>query len=180
MNLYGPKQLADSMRLVRKNTIAIAEDVPEEQYDYRPAPDSRSVRETLLHMASMTLFDWHIHEEQRRTSMEGFDFREFFAGLPTNEKRGLSKEEIIVVLHEEGHRWCDWVEKLSEAQAAEIVTRGAAGPGGKSRFEMLIGTKEHEMHHRAQLMVIERLLGIVPHLTRSRQRPAETTQKSTA
>jgi len=33
---------------------------------------------------------------------------------------------------------------------------------------MLIGTKEHEMHHRAQLMVIERLLGIVPHLTRKR------------
>jgi len=29
--------------------------------------------------------------------------------------------------------------------------------------------KEHEMHHRAQLTVIERLLGIVPHLTRNRQ-----------
>jgi uncharacterized damage-inducible protein DinB len=34
---------------------------------------------------------------------------------------------------------------------------------------MLLGTKEHEMHHRAQLTVIERLLGIVPHLTRKRQ-----------
>jgi uncharacterized damage-inducible protein DinB len=31
---------------------------------------------------------------------------------------------------------------------------------------MLIGVKEHEMHHRGQLMLIERLLGIVPHLTR--------------
>jgi len=34
---------------------------------------------------------------------------------------------------------------------------------------MLLGTKEHEMHHRGQLMVIERLIGIVPHLTRNRQ-----------
>ena len=34
---------------------------------------------------------------------------------------------------------------------------------------MLLGAKEHEMHHRAQLMVIERMLGIVPHLTRARQ-----------
>jgi uncharacterized damage-inducible protein DinB len=34
---------------------------------------------------------------------------------------------------------------------------------------MLLGVKEHEMHHRAQLMVIERHLGIVPHLTRQRQ-----------
>ena len=44
-------------------------------------------------------------------------------------------------------------------------------PGGisKNRFEMLLGTKEHEMQHRAQLTVIERLLSIVPHLTRNRQ-----------
>jgi hypothetical protein len=43
MNLYEPMQLVDSMHVVRKNTIAIAEDIPEAQYDYRPAPDSRSV-----------------------------------------------------------------------------------------------------------------------------------------
>ena len=95
MSLYEPKQLADSMRVVRKNTIAIAEDIPETQYDYRPSPDSRSVRETLLHIASMTHFDLHIHEEQRRDSMDGFDFREFFAGLPTYEKSALSKKEIL-------------------------------------------------------------------------------------
>ena len=29
-----------------------------------------------------------------------------------------------------------------------------------------ITPKEHEMHHRAQLMVCQRLLGITPHLTR--------------
>lgn len=180
MNLYGPKQLADSMRVVRKNTIAIAEDIPETQYDYRPTADSRSVRETLLHMASLMFFDFHIHENQRRTSMEGFDFPGFFAGLPTNEKRGLSKEEILATLRLEGDRWCDWVEKLPEAQLAELVTGAVAGGGGKSRFAMLIGTKEHEMHHRAQLMVLERLLGIVPHLTRNRQRPVDTSQKTTA
>jgi uncharacterized damage-inducible protein DinB len=38
-----------------------------------------------------------------------------------------------------------------------------------ARFEMLLGTKEHEMHHRGQLMLIERILGIVPHLTRHMQ-----------
>lgn len=36
----------------------------------------------------------------------------------------------------------------------------------KSRFEMLIAPKEHEMHHRGQWMVIERMLGITPYLTR--------------
>src|SRR6195256_4835884 len=138
MNLYTPKQLADSMRVVRKNTIVIAADIPEAQYDYRPAPDSRSVRETLLHMASMTLFDFHIHEEQKLTSMEGFDFRGFFAGLPTNEECSLPKSEIVAVLRDGGEHWCDWVQKRPEARAVEFVTRGGAGPGDKSRFEMLI------------------------------------------
>jgi uncharacterized damage-inducible protein DinB len=42
-------------------------------------------------------------------------------------------------------------------------------PAVKTRFEMLLGAKEHEMHHRGQLMLIERMLGIVPHLTRQMQ-----------
>ena len=49
MSFYGPKQLAGSMRTVRKNTILIAEDIPEKDYGYRPVPESRSVTETLVH-----------------------------------------------------------------------------------------------------------------------------------
>ena len=53
-------------------------------------------------------------------------------------------------------------------------------PGGalKTRFEMLAGTKEHEMRHRGQLMLMERLLGIVPHLTRNRQARRDALAKS--
>ena len=34
---------------------------------------------------------------------------------------------------------------------------------------MLLGVKEHEMHHRGQLMLVQRLLGMVPPLTRQRE-----------
>jgi uncharacterized damage-inducible protein DinB len=34
---------------------------------------------------------------------------------------------------------------------------------------MLLSPKEHEMHHRGQLMVLQRMLGITPHLTRNMQ-----------
>ena len=34
---------------------------------------------------------------------------------------------------------------------------------------MILSVKEHEMHHRGQLMLIERLVGVVPHLTREMQ-----------
>src|SRR5260370_35331856 len=111
-------------------------------------------------MASMTLFDLHIHEEQKHTSMEGFDFRGFFAGLPTNEKSSLPKAEIVAALRDGGEHWCDWVEKLPEARAVEFLTRGGAGPGDKNRCQMPIGRKKHAIHHRAQRPVVERRRGI--------------------
>jgi len=112
-------------------------------------------------------------ERNKATVLEAFDT------LFNKRPRRKLKPRSWQCCANEGERWCDLVEKLLEARAVEIVTRGGAGPGGKSRFEMLIDSKEHEMHHRAQLMVIERLLGIVPHLTRKRQRPQESAQRST-
>ena len=53
-----------------------------------------------------------------------------------------------------------------EAQGARILPDAEAVFG---EAEMVLGVKEHEMHHRAKLMVVERMLGIVPHLTRARQ-----------
>ena len=166
MNLYGPKQLVDSFRTVRNNTILIAEDIPEKDYGYRPVPESRSVAETFLHIASLSGFDFLVHEDERLSSLEGFDFGALIAKSQADEKLPHSKSEIVSFLRSGGDRWSQWVEGLGEERLAEQVRM----PDGilKSRFEMLIGTKEHEMHHRAQLMVIERLLGIVPHLTRKR------------
>lgn len=167
MNLYGPKQLTDSMRTVRKNTILIAEDIPEKDYGYRPAPESRSVAETLVHIALLSRVDHLLHEEEHVSSLQGFDFGTLIKKSEIEEKRPRSKTQIVDLLRSEGESWCQWVESLSQELLAEQVRM----PGGasKSRFEILLGTKEHEMHHRAQLMVIERMLGIVPHLTRNRQ-----------
>ena len=171
MNLYGPKELVDSMRTVRKNTIVIAEDIPESQYGYRPAPDSRSVAETLVHIAMLGRADRFLHEEDRRPSLEDFDFGELISRSQTEEKRLRSKREIIDFLRAEGEGSARWVEGLPETQLSEQVRQ--RGGASKSRFEMLLGTKEHEMHHRGQLTVVERLLGIVPHLTRNRQATRE-------
>ena len=49
-------------------------------------------------------------------------------------------------------------------------------PTAKTRFEMLLGTKEHEMHHRGPLMLMQRMIGLVPHLTRLMQERAARMQ----
>lgn len=166
MNLYGMNQLIDSIRAVRKNTLQIAEDIPERDYSYRPTPESRSVGETLVHIAILWRADRRRHGDQRVSSLEEFNFGEMIKQSEIEERRPRSKSEIVSLLRAEGDRWCDWLATFPDAVLAEHVRM----PGGasKSRFEMLLGTKEHEMHHRAQLTVVERLVGIVPHLTRQR------------
>ena len=173
MNLYGPKQLTESMRMVRKNTIRIAEDIPEKDYGYRPTPESRSVAETLVHIAWAPQSARRTHGEQRLSSLESFDFGELLRRSQEEERRPRSKAEIISMLQSEGERYCEWLGALPETVLAEQV-RMRDGTV-KNRLEMLLGSKEHEMHHRAQLMVIERLLGIVPHVTRNL---ASTQQKA--
>ena len=42
---YSGKDLARAFRTVRKNTIQIANEIPEAQYGFRPSADSRSVAE---------------------------------------------------------------------------------------------------------------------------------------
>src|SRR5208282_2086070 len=51
LNYYGAKELAESFRTVRKNTITIAQEIPEEKYSFRPAPNTRTVGELLAHIA---------------------------------------------------------------------------------------------------------------------------------
>jgi len=77
-----------------------------------------------------------------------------------------TKEAIIEALTTGGESLATQLESMTEVQLAEEV---GLPFGTKTRFEMLLGTKEHEMHHRAQLFLVERMLGIVPHLTRARQ-----------
>ena len=163
MSLYGIQQLADAMRAVRQNTILIAEDIPESKYDFRATPDTRSVAETLVHIAWLWTADRLMHEERRLDSLEGFDFPALLETSAATERVRRSKAEIIEMLRVEGDRAARWVEGLSDAFVSERVS--LPGGGSVSRFEMLIATKEHELQHRAQLTVIDRLLGIVPRFT---------------
>src|SRR5215468_3407465 len=102
MSLYGPKQLVDSMRTVRKNTIQIAEDIPEKDYGYRPTPESRSAAETLVHIARLAQFDRIVHQEEHLSSLEGYDFGALIKKSEVEEKRPRSKREIVELLRSEG------------------------------------------------------------------------------
>ncbi len=168
MTAYGGKELANAFRTVRKNTVQVAEDIPESQYGHVAAPECKSVGRMLTHIAVAQGFWDEIHRKQRRTTMQGIDFVAMGERAEADESKPRSKTEIVELLRTEGEQFAAWLETLTPEFLAEMVTEGD-GKTARSRFESLLGVKEHEMHHRAQLMLIERQLGIVPHLTRQRK-----------
>jgi len=180
MTYYGGKEFSDAFRTVRRNTIQIAQDIPDDKYDFRPAPDTMSVAEELAHVAASTLWQVQAHAVDRKTHISFDDFGAYMSANVAKEKALTTKKDILDALMKNGEEFAKFLEALTEEQLAERVSfPPPIQPSTKSRFEMLLGAKEHEMHHRAKLMVVERLLGIVPHLTRARQQfqPAATAQK---
>ncbi len=166
MSIYGAPEMAGSWRTVRKNTIQIAEDIPASEYQYKATPDVMSVGEMLAHLATSTHWASQLHFVDMKHAMVSEDFMRYMGEGAAMAAALTAKGEIVDALIANGEAFALQLEAMSDAQLDELVR----WPGGsKTRLDMLLGVKEHEMHHRAQLMLIERLLGIVPHLTRARQ-----------
>jgi uncharacterized damage-inducible protein DinB len=90
--------------------------------------------------------------------------------VQAEEAKPRTKAEIVAFLKSEGDKFASFLEGLPESFLSETVKMPPhLQPPAKSRFEMLLGAKEHEMHHRAQLMTLQRMIGQVPHLTRQMQ-----------
>jgi len=168
MTYYGAKELAESFRTVRKNTITIAQEIGEEHYGFQATPDARTVAQILTHIALTTRLSQHIHGTEHLSTLVGFDFMGYFGKLMAEEQTVRGKAEIVALLVSEGDKFAGWLEGLTDEVLGEVVSfPEGMTPPSKSRFEMILGVKEHEMHHRAQLMMMQRMLGMVPHLTRA-------------
>lgn len=168
MPTYGATELAEAFRTVRRNTIQVANDIPEDKYDFVPAPGAKSVNALLRHIIYSPLVQEDMHRTKHVTTFAGFDFGATSAIAAAQENKPKSKAEIIAALESEGARIAAWLQSSSPEYLAETVT-DVAGKNPRLRLEGLMGIKEHEMHHRGQLMLIQRMVGVVPHLTRQRE-----------
>ncbi len=169
MTYYSGRELANAFRTVRKNTIQIAQDIPEDKYDFKPSPDSRSVKQTLAHIATLTTFPTMLHGE--RIPIEKIDFQEYIKAVTAEEAKLQTKDQIVAKLKDAGEKFASLLEGINDEKfLAEVITfRPGAQPPSRTRFDLLLAAKEHEMHHRGQLMLMQRMLGVTPHLTREAQ-----------
>jgi uncharacterized damage-inducible protein DinB len=143
------KVVLDSWNEIGRKLTAMAEDFPEDKYDFKPTPAQRSFAEQLLHAAGSCYY-----------------FTNPAMGLkpppPEDPKREQYKTKADVVA---------FVKKAFADGAAAIQSKGDKGmmtevvyyPGQKARvMDIAYGIIEHSGEHYGQLVVYYRLVGLVP------------------
>jgi uncharacterized damage-inducible protein DinB len=144
------KVVLDSWNDIGRKLIAMAEDFPEDKYDFKPTPAQRSFAEQLLHAAGSNYF--FINPAMGKP-------------IPKEEdpKRADFKTKADIV---------EYVKKSFAEGAAALKARGDKGlsdllvdPFAHQQvrvLDMAYGLIEHSGEHYGQLVVYYRLSGLVP------------------
>jgi uncharacterized damage-inducible protein DinB len=145
----SPSQaVLDSWNDVGRKLIAMAEDFPEDKYDFKPNPAQRGFAEQLLHAAGANYFFTNLAKGEKPPSEE-------------DPKRDQYKTKADVV---------NFVKKSFADGAAAIKDKG---DGGMSELvsdghqqvrvsDLAYGLIEHDGEHYGQLVVYYRVAGLVP------------------
>ncbi len=150
----GPSQEVLQMwNYVGGKLVTMAEDFPEDKYDYRPTPEVRTFAEMLLHIAGTNYF--FIHTAQGKP----------LGGEDLSRENYPAKAEVVAIL-----------KKSVEEGAALILQAGDEGMAQPIKFpfgnQMIsqqgfwMGPVEHAGEHYGNLVVYYRLNGIVPPASR--------------
>ena len=145
----------------RAGLIQEVEKIPEDQFSFRATPDTRSIAELLQHIISAQKI--LVGETCRaNTNLMRQSFaahaKEYAAGVnEVPDKNGLL-ELLRSGMHEAEVCLNSYGDKLDET-----MTALNGKPTSKSAF--LTFSLSHEMYHRGQLTVYQRLLNIEPVLT---------------
>lgn len=147
----SPSQaLLDTWNDVGRKLIAMAEDFPEDKYDFKPVPAQRSFAEQLLHAANSNYFFTNPAMGRKPPAEE-------------DPKRDDYKTKAAVAA---------FVKKAFEDGAAAIKFKGDKGlndlivdPFANQQVrvsDMAWGLLEHSGEHYGQLVVYYRVAGLVP------------------
>ena len=126
--VYGAQDLADSFRTVRKNTLQIAEDIPEDKYSFRATPDVQTVAEELAHIACSSMWQEQCHGVEKKTVVTFEDFGRYMGRGAELEKSLTTKAQIVDALRTNGESFATFLEGLSDAQLEEHSRLPAAHP----------------------------------------------------
>jgi uncharacterized damage-inducible protein DinB len=136
---------------IGRKLIMIAEDLPEDKYDYKPNPDSRTFRAVLLHVsASMYYFtDFALGQKPR------------YADDPKPADLKInSKADLVAFVKKCVQDGADAIKAKGDKGLNEPVNDG--GPHLDRLYDLAYGLIEHSGEHYGNLVVYYRNNGLVP------------------
>lgn len=136
---------------VGRKLVAIAEDLPEDKYDYKPNPESRTFLAQLVHAsASMYYFTDTAQGKKPR-----------YADDPKREDLKLTgKETVVAFVKQCVQDGADVIKGKGDKGLNEAVNDG--GPHLDRLYDLAYGLIEHSGEHYGQLVVYYRANGMVP------------------
>jgi len=144
------KVVLDSWNDIGRKLVAMAEDFPEDKFDFKPTPAQRSFREQLLHAAGAN----------------------YYFTNPTMGKKDPVDENPKADLYKTRAQLVAFVKKSFADGAAAIQAKGDKGmkdlmvdPFSHQQvrvYDFAYGFIEHCGEHYGQLVVYYRLAGLVP------------------
>lgn len=140
------KILSNHWATTRTYTLAVAAQMPEDQYSFKPTPGQMSFGEQMLHIASANTY-----------------FFGKMAGVkpPAGPAKSAAadKAAVIKALTDSFDFVAAQMASMQDSQLAEVVD---TGDGKMTRSEGVMLAFDHTAHHRGQTLVYLRLKGIVP------------------
>jgi hypothetical protein len=136
---------------IGRKLIIIAEDLPEDKYDYKPNPDSRTFRGVLLHVsASMYYFTDSALGKKPRYPDDPKP-----ADLKIN-----NKADLVTFVKQCVSDGAEVIKAKGDKGLNEAVNDG--GPHLDRLYDLAYGLIEHSGEHYGNLVVYYRINGMVP------------------
>ncbi len=142
------KVVLDSWNEIGRKLTAMAEDFPEDKYDFKPTPAQRSFAEQLLHAAGSCYYFTNPVMGQKPP-----------AGDPKRDQY-KSKADIVAFVKKS---FADGATVIQSKGEKGLMTEVVYTPEQKARvIDIAYGIIEHSGEHYGQLVVYYRLAGLVP------------------
>ncbi|MDP2480233.1 MAG: DinB family protein [Candidatus Palauibacterales bacterium] len=157
------EEALDAWTDAREGVIAELENIPAERYDFRPAEEVRSVAELACHI--MEVSELMVGELSREdTDFHRAPFPELLREHARDVQGLTDKEAILEAMERTLERGRTRFEEVGELHMLQLIERFDGEPG--TRMAWMHHGIAQEMYHRGQLCTYERLMGLVPALTK--------------
>ncbi len=145
------KEYLERLENSKKYLILVAETMPEENYIYKPTPESMSFAEQLMHIG--WAMDWH-----SQSLMGGRKARDWNTDteLKIDSK---SKKEMISTIERTFDKTSQFISKFDINRFKERLDYFGSN---RTKKQVLLLLADHITHHRAQMLVYMRLNGLKP------------------